>query len=423
MRGVGTDHGGRRHLLFVGIVVVACALAGWAAVGAPQGAASPTAAPALADSGSPSPSPSPTPTAITLHVSKGSVTYGQSVTVSGVVDPVAEGQSVTIAVAGATVKTVVTDVAGAYSATFTPHWGGAVSAALADGTVSPTAALSVKLKVTIATGKSVPWGRGRVIVQVRPGSYAGVVTAKVYHHSRRIATLRKRAAAGRVVFSVRTPGVGRFTVYARAAAVTGLSSPTAVHAAVSAPWRKLAVGSQGRYVKILLTRLAALKFRVPGVSTTLSYAAGDSVVAFQKAYRLSRTYVFDGDDWRKLDVAKVIKARHTSPATHIEIDKTRQILMIVKGGKPLGIIPISSGATGNTPVGTFHILWKAPSTTTWLGSAILWRTMTFYRNFAMHGYPEVPPYPASHGCVREPIWVADWTYQRSWVGETVYVYS
>ena len=48
--------------------------------------------------------------------------------------------------------------------------------------------------------------------------------------------------------------------------------------------------------------------------------------------------------------------------------------------------------------------------------------MDFYRNFAMHGYPEVPPYPASHGCVREPVWVADWTYRHSFVGETVYIY-
>ena len=132
--------------------------------------------------------------------------------------------------------------------------------------------------------------------------------------------------------------------------------------------------------------------------------------------------MFGAADWRKLDTARIIRAAHKSPATHIEIDKTRQILMIVKGGVPYGIIAVSTGRTGNTPVGTFHILWKAPSTSTWLGSAILWRTMDFHGNFAMHGYPEVPPYPASHGCVREPMWVANWTYVHSWVGETVYIH-
>ncbi len=49
--------------------------------------------------------------------------------------------------------------------------------------------------------------------------------------------------------------------------------------------------------------------------------------------------------------------------------------------------------------------------------------MTFVGNsFAIHGWVSVPPYPASHGCVRIPIWTADWLYNQSPVGETVYVY-
>jgi lipoprotein-anchoring transpeptidase ErfK/SrfK len=97
--------------------------------------------------------------------------------------------------------------------------------------------------------------------------------------------------------------------------------------------------------------------------------------------------------------------------------------MIVRRGVVTGLIPISSGATGNTPVGAWHILWKAPATGTWLGSATLYRTMTFHGNFAIHGYYSVPPYPASHGCVRVPIWEADWLYNQSPVGERVYVYE
>jgi hypothetical protein len=30
----------------------------------------------------------------------------------------------------------------------------------------------------------------------------------------------------------------------------------------------------------------------------------------------------------------------------------------------------------------------------------------FVGGFAIHGYASVPPYPASHGCVRIPLWVA-----------------
>lgn len=49
--------------------------------------------------------------------------------------------------------------------------------------------------------------------------------------------------------------------------------------------------------------------------------------------------------------------------------------------------------------------------------------MTFHGNFAIHGWADVPRYPASHGCVRVPIWAADWLYDRSPVGERVYVYG
>ena len=108
-------------------------------------------------------------------------------------------------------------------------------------------------------------------------------------------------------------------------------------------------------------------------------------MAFQKAYRLSRTYVFNTACWRKLDGAKLIKPKYSSPSTHIEVDKTRQILMVVKGGKPLGIICVSTGATGNTPEGSFHIQQKHPFTTSGFGG-ILVRTMGFIGDFAIHGY-------------------------------------
>jgi cell wall hydrolase len=385
---------------------------------ADDGSASPAAV--VGDSASPSPAPSPT---IAWTLTPAKVVYGKPVVAAGTVSPAVAGQTVDVAIGGTTVTSATTDAAGAFSVSFVPATGGTVTATVtADGTTGAALALSVLPKVALSAGSSAPWGSGRLVVKVAPAAYSGAITVTVFHHGRRIARLHGHVAAGKAVFSVRTPGVGSFPVQVKLEAADGLAVPPIAKATVKAPWHRLVIGSRGSYVKILLSRLVALKFRVPGISTSLSVEAGDSVVAFQKAYRLPRTYVFDGDDWTKLDSAHVIKVRHTSPQTHIEIDKTRQILMVVKNGAPYGIIPISSGATGNTPVGTFHILRKAPSTTTWLGSAILWRTMDFYGNFAIHGYPEVPPYPASHGCVREPIWVADWTYTHSWVGETIYIY-
>jgi hypothetical protein len=186
--------------------------------------------------------------------------------------------------------------------------------------------------------------------------------------------------------------------------------------------RILAVGSRGADVRALERRLRQLRFRVSGVNRYFTYTTFDSVVAFQKAYGLSRTGVVGAGTWSMLGRARVLRPKFATPTLHIEINKTRQILMVVRNGAVDAIIPISSGATGNTPIGAFRILWKAPATSTWLGSAILYRTMTFHGNFAIHGYPSVPVYPASHGCVRVPMWLADWLYRQSPVGERIYIY-
>lgn len=46
----------------------------------------------------------------------------------------------------------------------------------------------------------------------------------------------------------------------------------------------------------------------------------------------------------------------------------------------------------------------------------------FLRGFAIHGYHSVPSYPASHGCVRVPIWIAPSLFAADNYGETIYVY-
>jgi lipoprotein-anchoring transpeptidase ErfK/SrfK len=41
---------------------------------------------------------------------------------------------------------------------------------------------------------------------------------------------------------------------------------------------------------------------------------------------------------------------------------------------------------------------------------------------AIHGYPKVPTYPASHGCVRTQNWDQDVIYPLVDLGTKVYVY-
>ena len=100
------------------------------------------------------------------------------------------------------------------------------------------------------------------------------------------------------------------------------------------------------------------------------------------------------------------------------------MLYVVRGGRVALIVPVSTaGIPGHfTPEGRFAIYRKVvgfdPSP---LGT--LFDPMYFTGGYAVHGNPSVPPYPASHGCVRVPMWIAPYLFQTNSYGETVYVYA
>ena len=406
-------------LLLGALVATGAALvsSGWPqAAGATPGTAKAPASAAPVTSASPSPA-----TEVTCGLSSASLVYGGSVTVSGTVTPAVAGQQVAIAFDGADKVTAATDAAGAYSASVQPLRSGAVTARAADGTVSAPAQLMVLPAASLRRGAVTPFLRLRWRLHVAPAAYDGVVVVRVAHQGRTLVTVKARCRDGVAVVAVPLHGIGRFDVSFALPAAQGLGART-VTSRVNAAWRTLAAGARGRLVLGLVAALKGVKVRVPGDGDVFTAALGDAVVAFQKAYGLSRSYVMGADDWRKLDDAAPRQPRFARPATHIEVDKRRQILMVVKHGKLAGLIAVSTGATGNTPEGRFTIRDKSPVTTTLFGSGELTWVMGFIGNFAMHGYPEVPPYQASHGCVREPLWVAHWVYDQSFVGERLYVY-
>jgi hypothetical protein len=382
------------------------------------------AAPVFASSPEPiaSPSQEPAPAVLTCVLSRATVLFANSVAVTGVLTPAAEAQEVVVTIDGVEVGRAVTDAAGTYALTITPRRSGGVVASLAadPAVASEPQAVMVKVGASVSHGTVVPFLRARFVVRVAPLAYDGVVTAEVVHRRVVVGTYRARVRGGRAVFEVPLRGIDWFTLSFTLPAGDRLAGRT-VQSRVQARYRTLSAGSTGSLVKGMLTAFDRLRIRVPGVGTRFTTQVKDSVMTFQKAYRLPRTYVFDRDDWRKLDGAKTIRPRHPGPSTHLEVDKTRQILMVVKNGQVVGLICVSTGATGNTPEGTFRIRTKYPYTTSGYGG-ILVRTMGFIGDFAIHGYTPVPPYPASHGCVREPIWACTWVYDQSSVGETLHVY-
>ncbi len=350
---------------------------------------------------------------ITLAVTRPAAVAGDRVTLHGRVTPAQAGVRVLIERRGVVVLRARTGVRGRYTARMRVGRSGVWSARIAGTSVRSAAVrITASPQLRIEVWSASAFVGAQVVVHARPRT-TGRVELTILRLGEPVAEVR--VPIGRRVV-VPTDALGRFALRAELGASVARARVTAVA-------RTLSYGSTGRDVLALRARLARLRVHVPGPSTTFGSELFDSVVAFQKARGLSRTGVADEATWRALSRELVPAPRRRGTGTHIEVSKSRQILLIVENGRTASYLPVSSGAGGITPVGNFSVLWKAPSTSTWLGSAILYRTMTIHGNVAIHGYPSVPTYPASHGCIRVPIWIADWLYGQTPVGEPVYVYE
>jgi N-acetylmuramoyl-L-alanine amidase len=186
----------------------------------------------------------------------------------------------------------------------------------------------------------------------------------------------------------------------------------------------LSVGTSSPQVAELLRRLGSLGYAVPSTTQTVfDDNVLESVYAFEKVENLARTGVVDAAFWARLEHPRIPQARYQFPAAHIEVDKGHQVLYIVRDGKVALISPVSTaGIPGYfTPLGRFAIYRKVPGYDNGpLG--VLYKPMYFTGGYAIHGNPSVPPYPASHGCVRVPNFVIERLYGSEPYGETVYVY-
>ena len=146
-----------------------------------------------------------------------------------------------------------------------------------------------------------------------------------------------------------------------------------------------------------------------------SVLAFEAVLAFQKVHGLPRTGRVEPWLWRRLLQAGIPRAQRGGD--YIEVDKTRQVLFVVRAGRVSRVVHVSTGATGNTPLGSWRVYRKVGG---W--DWVLWYPLYFKGGFAIHGYPSVPAYPASHGCVRIPLWIAPSLFGMHGYGDTVVVH-
>jgi hypothetical protein len=125
-------------------------------------------------------------------------------------------------------------------------------------------------------------------------------------------------------------------------------------------------------------------------------------------------------------------AEPKSEADRVEIDLDRQVLTVYTNWQPILISTVSTGSGERfcggvdgcqyaiTPAGHFHFYqfhkgWQKGK----LGT--MWNPYYFNGGIAVHGLQSVPAHPASHGCTRVPMHVADYFYTLVHHGESVFV--
>jgi hypothetical protein len=158
------------------------------------------------------------------------------------------------------------------------------------------------------------------------------------------------------------------------------------------------------------------------VSGGLDYVTSQALLAFQGWEGLARTGSVTGQT--QVDL---FRARGPKPAAHrrgsrIEIHRDRGVLLMLRGNEVVRAVHTSTGVGGVTPAGTFRVYRK--ELYSWSVPFQVWMPYAAYfvGGIATHEYPDVPPYPASHGCVRLPAGEAHRVYEFVELGTPVHVF-
>jgi len=211
--------------------------------------------------------------------------------------------------------------------------------------------------------------------------------------------------------------------------LTGLLLLSMLSSASAQQGRRALTATQIREAERLLSELGYWTGPVDG---RFDEGSRSALIAFQKWEGRATTGKLTLEELEAIRNGVPPKARDLGYA-HVEVDVDRQVLMLVNDEGAVRVLPVSTGSDkpfmdqgqesiAYTPRGRFVVYDK---TYGWengdLGSV-------YYANYisggvAIHGYLSVPTTPASHGCIRIPMFAAREVSRVLPVGMIVLVYD
>jgi L,D-transpeptidase-like protein len=360
------------------------------------------------------------PVAVTLTASSSVVVTGHEVTLQGTIDPPSGGETVEIRdEADAVVATLTTGSAGGFKTYVTPAVSTTYHARWAGLDSDP---VTVRVRATIS-GLSLSnvllFDTARVRGAVHPAHGGDQVTVQLVRRGRVVAARHPdvHAAGG---FSTTFPihDVGTFRVRASYDAPDLLKASRVTNPKTT-PTPDLHEGARSAFVLLLERRLRELHYHLAGVDRHFGFTTSDAVMAFRKVQRMPRNQAVTDAVWKALASPRRISPRSHADGFHIEVNQTRQVLYTVNDGDVQAIIHVSTGKPSTPTVdGTFFVNRKIAG----YSPHRLYYPSYFDGNRAIHGWPDVPSYNASHGCVRVPYWTARWIFGLADIGTKVIVY-
>ena len=143
-------------------------------------------------------------------------------------------------------------------------------------------------------------------------------------------------------------------------------------------------------------------------------------MAWRKVVGMARTEYASADVFAGLLKGRgKFKVRHPGDGHHVEARINSQVLALIDHGKVQRIYTTSSGAPATPTVrGKFRVYMKTPG----INAKGMVDSNYFIRGYAIHGYASVPPYNASHGCLRTFIADQPEIYDRIFFGEDIFIW-
>jgi hypothetical protein len=356
---------------------------------------------------------------VTLDASERTVEFGGKVTLSGTSTGAPAGSLVQILdQASAEVAAATTNGSGAFSATFEPQGTNSYVAVLADATSDPVT-VQVRSVLSVRMGQVRLFDRVIVRGQVAPARDGERVDVVLLRSGNRVRTKHVAMNANgsfSTRFTIEAPGTYRAQVTFSA---SDLLRGSARSGADSTPLPNLSSGSSGTFVRLLEKRLVDLHYRLAGrTDGRYDSRTADAVVAFHKVQRMARRFTVNEATWRRLADPAMPHAVKDWRGFHFEVDQGKQVLYTIRGGDITNVLHVSTGANGATHDGIFRVFSKIAG----FSPRRLYYPSFFDGQRALHGWPEVPTYAASHGCVRIPYWNAKWVYALADYGVRVVIY-